>query len=58
MNHIKATPYHPQATRVIKRANGIVVNILRTLVQDNVEIWDTMLPITTFAYKSGYKRSI
>ena len=58
MKHIRTTAYHPQANGVIERANGTVVNILRTLVQENTTIWDTMLPIATFAYNTGYNRSI
>ena len=58
MTHLKTTAYHPQANGVIERANGSVVNILRTLVQENTTIWDTMLPLTAFAYNTGYNRSI
>ena len=57
MKHITSTPYHPQANEVIKRSNGTVLNILRTLVQDNVSIWDTMLPIATFAYSTAFHRT-
>lgn len=58
INHIKTTPYHPQANNVKERANETLVNILRTLVQYNVEIWDTVLPLATFIYNSGCNRSI
>ena len=57
MKHITTTPYHPQANGVIERSNGTVLNILRTLVQYNVSIWDTMLPIATFAYNTAFHRS-
>lgn len=58
IKHIKITPYHPQANGVIERSNATIINILRTLVQDNVSIWDTMLPLTAFAYNCAYHRSI
>ena len=58
MKHTITTPYHPQANGVIERSNGTVLNILRTLVQDNVSIWDTMLPIATFAYNTAFHRSL
>ena len=58
MKHVTTTPYHPQANGVIERCNGTVINILRTLIEDNVSIWDTMLPIAVFAYNSGYNRTI
>ena len=56
--HIKTTAYHPQANGVIERSNATLINILRTLVRDNIDIWDTMLPIATFAYNSAYHKSI
>ena len=58
MKHIINTPYHPQENGVIERSNGTVFNILCTLVQDNVGIWDTMLPIATFAYNSAFHRCL
>ena len=58
MEHIKTTPYHPQANGVIERCNGTVVNILRTLIEDNISIWDSMLQIAVFAYNSGYNRTV
>ena len=53
MKHITTTPYHPQANGVIK-INGIVLNILHTLVQDNVGVLDTMLTIATLAYNTHH----
>ena len=58
MSHVKTTPYHPQANGIIERCNGTVVNILRTLIEDNMGIWDSMLPVAVFAYNSGYNRTI
>ena len=58
MKHITTTPYYPQANGVIERSNGTVLNILRTLVQDNVSIWDTMLFIAIFAYNTAFHRSL
>ena len=58
MKHITTTPYHPQINGVIGRSNVTVLNILRTLVQDNVNIWDTMLLIATFAYNTAFHRSL
>ena len=58
MKHITTIPYHPQANSVIERSNDTVLNILRTLVQDNVSIWETMLPIATFAYNTAFHRNL
>ena len=58
MKHITTTPYHPQANDLIERSNGTVLNILRTLVQNNISIWDTMLPIAIFAYNTAFHRSL
>ena len=58
MNHMKTTAYRPQAQGIIERANHSIVAILRGLVEDNLQIWDTMVPLATFAYNSGYQRSI
>ena len=58
MTHIHTTPYHLQANGVFERCNGTVINILRTLIEDNRSIWDTMLPIAVFAYNTGYNRTI
>ena len=58
MKHITTTSYYPQANGVIEKSNGTVLDILRTLMQDNVSIWDTMLPIATFAYNTAFHRSL
>ena len=58
MTHVTPTPYLPQTNGVIERSNGTILNILRTLLPDNVRIWDTMLPIATFAYNTVFHRSL
>ena len=58
MKYITTTPYHPQGNGVKERSNGIVLNMLRTLVQDNVSIWDTILPIATLAYNTAFHKSL
>ena len=58
IKHLTTTPYHPQANGVIERSNGTVLNILHTLVQDNVSNWYTMLLIATFAYNTAFHRNL
>ena len=58
MQHAKITAFHPSANGVIERANYTIINILRTLVEGNVSIWDQMLEVATFAYNTAYHRTI
>ena len=58
VNHATITAYRPSANGVIERTNYTVVNILRTLTEDNPNIWDEMLPSATYAYNSAYHRII
>ena len=58
MSHLTTTPYHPSANGVIERPNGTIVNILRTMVMENREIWEDMLPVATHAYNTAYHRTI
>lgn len=56
IDHLRTTPYHPSANGVIERPNGTLINILRTLCEDNRGIWDQMLPVATHAYNTAYHR--
>ena len=56
--HNTTTAYHPQANGIVERSNATLINILRTLVQDNISIWDTMIPIATFAYNSAFHNTL
>ena len=56
--HSKITAFHPAANGQCERANYTIVNILRTLVEGNISIWDKMLPVATFAYNTAYHRVI
>ena len=58
MQHAKITAFYLSANGVIERANYTIRNILRTLVEGNVSIWDQMLEAATFAYNTAYHRTI
>ena len=56
--HSKITAFHPAANGQCERANYTIVNILRSLVEGNISIWDKMLSVATFAYNTAYHRVI
>ena len=58
VNHATIMAYRPIANGIIERANYTIVNILRTLTEDNPKIWDEMLPAATYAYNSACHRII
>ena len=58
MQHAKITAFYLSANGVIERANYTITNILRTLVEGNVSIWDQMLEAATFAYNTAYHRAV
>ena len=58
LKHLKTTPFNPSANGVIERPHSTLINIMRTLVQDNRSIWDEMLPIAVYAYNTAYHRTI
>ncbi|KAI0507425.1 hypothetical protein KFK09_013550 [Dendrobium nobile] len=52
-----STAFHPQTdgqTEVVNRSLG---NLLRTLVGENIQDWDSKLPISEFAYNNSVNRS-
>ena len=58
MKHATVTAYRPSANEIIEMANYILVNILRTIVENNRAIWNEMLPMATQAYNTAYHRVI
>jgi len=52
------TPYHPSSNGQVERVNGVLTKILRTLVWDNPNSWNVMLPMATMAYNTAYHRII
>ena len=58
MKHTTVTAYRPSANGIIERANYTLVNILRTLVENNRAIWDEMLPVATQTYNTAHHRVI
>ena len=58
IKHLRTTPYHPAANGVIERPNGTLINILRTLCEENRRNWNSWLPIATYAYNTAYHRIV
>lgn len=58
MRHAKITTFHPSVNGIVERANYTIINILRTMVEGNVAVWDIMLPAATTAYNTAYYRTI
>ena len=56
MTHTQVTAYHPSANGIVERVNGTVVQILRTLTEDNPHIWCKMLGFAVLAYNTAINR--
>ena len=51
VNHIRASPYHPQTNGACERFNGTMKTMLRALVDQFPDSWDRALPWVLFAYR-------
>ena len=51
INHIKTSPYHPQANGLCERLNGTLKAMLRKVCANHPTDWDRYLPSILFAYR-------
>ncbi|KAK7011616.1 hypothetical protein BgiMline_003291 [Biomphalaria glabrata] len=49
--HLRSSVYHPQANGLVERFNHTLVTMLKRLIDDKPEEWDTYLPAALFAYR-------
>lgn len=49
--HFRTSPYHPQSNGQVERFNGTLITILRKLVEEKPDTWDTYIPAALFAYR-------
>ena len=58
VKHRKVTPYRPSANGLCERFNKVLLEILRSQVQDNESQWDKNLCLAAFSYNCGYNRTV
>jgi hypothetical protein len=58
VKHQKATPYYPQANRLVEKSNGIICGIITKLVKDNCKQWDQHGGEALWAYRTAHKLPI
>ena len=49
--HITTSYYHPQANGQCERFNGTIISIIKKLVDDRPELWDTYITPALYAYR-------
>jgi hypothetical protein len=55
--HVKTTPYAPQTNGNAEKACGIVKDMLKHYVDQDLKNWDTFLPKVTFCYNTSIHHS-
>ena len=48
---IRTTPYHPQTDGLVERFNKTLKSMLKKVVSEEGQNWDTLLPYVLFAYR-------
>ena len=56
IKHRKKTPYNSKANGLMERANGIVRNILNTMVSAHKTDWDLKLSSAIHAYNTSERK--
>ncbi|XP_041424995.1 uncharacterized protein LOC121395491 [Xenopus laevis] len=51
VNHLIASPYHPQTNGLCERFNGTLKHMLKTFVESQGKDWERYLPHLLFAYR-------
>ena len=49
--HITTSVYHPQSNGQVERFNGTIISILKKLVEDRPQTWDTYVAPALYAYR-------
>lgn len=52
---VRASLYYPQSNGQVEASNKILVNIIKEMVEDNLEKWHEKLGNTLLAYKTSKK---
>ncbi|MCO5571608.1 hypothetical protein L7F22_025354 [Adiantum nelumboides] len=55
IQHRHSTPYYPQSNGLVEKANGIIAEIIRKMVQSKPKLWDAFLDGALWAYRTTYK---
>ncbi len=58
INRRNTSPYHPAANGQVERKNGILMNVLKMMVNKEQDNWDEMLPYATFAVNTAIPRGL
>jgi transposase InsO family protein len=55
---IHSTPYYPQGNGLEESSNKSLINIIKTLLEDNKKAWDSKLKFSLWVYRVTTKRSL
>ncbi|MCO5602294.1 hypothetical protein L7F22_056423 [Adiantum nelumboides] len=55
ISHRHSTPYYPQSNGLVEKANGIIAEIIRKMVESKPKRWDNFLDGAIWAYRTTYR---